>query len=60
MLEERGDCDVGDGTHCAHGRIGGRVDLVRGGLVARYGVGQTRFDEPLELVEDRRGVAVLR
>ena len=55
----RGCCDVGDVEYCAHGRLGERVDLVRCDLVARDG-GAPRFDEPLELVGDRRGVALLR
>ena len=59
MLEERGGCDVGNVGHCARGRLGERVDLMRGGLVARDGVGHPRFDEPLERVEDRREVALL-
>lgn len=60
VLEERGDCDVGDVEHCAHGCLGERVDSVRGDLVTRDGVGHPRFDNPLKLVEDRREVVLLR
>ena len=59
-VEERGDCDAGDAGYCPHGRLGERVGLVRCDLVARDGVRHPRFDEPMELVEERREVALLR